>query len=81
MNMYQTALLFNPNLRGSRSLISFLRKSKSNQITCTVGMDNIQNMLANQWEKDTPGMYGSTENRMGWSNIAPAGGMHMFFPR
>jgi hypothetical protein len=50
-------------------------------MACTVGMDNIQSMLANQWEKDIPGMYGSTENRMGWSNIAPAGGMHMFFPR
>ena len=50
-------------------------------MACKVGMDNIQHMLANEWERDTPGMYGSTENRMGWSNVAPAGGMHMFFPR
>ena len=47
----------------------------------TVGMDNIQHNLENQWELDTEGMYGSTKNGMGWTNIAPAGGMHMFFPR
>ena len=47
----------------------------------TVGMDNIQHMLENNWEKDTPGWYGATKNGMGWSQVAPAGGMSMFFPR
>ena len=38
----------------------------------TVNMDNVDHWLNNEWEKDTPGMFGSTQNRMGFSNIAPA---------
>ena len=45
----------------------------------SIGMENVQKWLDQNWEMDTPGMFGLTEtpNRMGWNNIAPAG-MSMF---
>jgi hypothetical protein len=43
----------------------------------SVGMDSVQDMLKNQWQLDTPNMFGSTSGGMSWSNVAAAG-MSMF---
>jgi hypothetical protein len=45
----------------------------------TINIANVQHWLDNEWERDTPGMFGSTSSRMGWSNIANAG-LSMFPP-
>ena len=45
----------------------------------TVGMDNLMRVFENGWEKETPGMYGTTSGGIGWSNVAPAANSQ--FPR
>lgn len=43
----------------------------------SINMDYLPTLLENNWEKDTPNMWGGTENGIGFTNIAPTG-MSMF---
>ena len=45
----------------------------------TVGMENLNRSLWNQWELDTPNMFGSTKNGVRWSSFAYTG--LSMFPR
>ena len=45
----------------------------------TVKYSNLEYRLESAWEVDTPGMFGGTENGIGFSNLAPAA--NSMFPR
>jgi hypothetical protein len=45
----------------------------------SIGMDNVMQQLNNSWQMDTPNMYGSTTDGLGFGNIASAG--ISMFPR
>ena len=45
----------------------------------TVNFPHLQQNMENQWEMDTPGMYGATSGGIGFSNVAPAA--NSMFPR
>lgn len=45
----------------------------------TVNFPHLEQTMKNGWELDTEGMYGSTSNGIGFSNVAPAA--NSLFPR
>ena len=45
----------------------------------TVNFPHLQQNMENQWEMETPGMYGGTSGGIGFGNVAPAA--NSMFPR